>query len=160
MKERKAFFRWRLRAAALSVFAGALLGWPGEAKAGVGLGATPTFPSGVTVGQSSLTASLNIQNLSTPPDSAGNVKLTQITLIPACGNATSNCVGGADPGVFQISASATGRIGPRAQGPLSQSRSWTLPRVKCRSNRAAARWSWVLRAVDQLPAASISRSMR
>ncbi|MGI9089104.1 MAG: hypothetical protein ACR2HH_15405 [Chthoniobacterales bacterium] len=82
----------------------------------VGLVVTPTFPAGVLIGQTGVPASLKIKNTSTGPESTGNVTVSQITLVPTCGNASSHCVGGADPGVFQLSPTGTGRVGTACAG--------------------------------------------
>jgi len=74
---------------------------------------TPSFPSPVTVGQSGLAESLQIQNNSTSPESSGNVTVSSITVVPACGTtsptAQGDCpVADADPGVFTLSSTAMG----------------------------------------------------
>ena len=91
------------------------------AFAGVGFGVTPTFPTHVTVGQVNLPASIQIANTSTPPESAGNVTITSINLVPACGTtaavANGDCpAASADPGVFQLSPTGTGEAGTACAG--------------------------------------------
>ncbi len=92
-----------------------------EAFAGVGFGVTPTFPSTVTVGQTGLPASVQILNASTPPESAGNVTINAINLVPACGTTTfvgaGDCPAAqADPGVFALSPTGTGEAGTACAG--------------------------------------------
>ncbi len=91
------------------------------ALAGVGFGVTPTFPTTVTVGQTGLPASVQILNASTPPESAGNVTLGAINMVPACGTtafvAAGDCPAAqADPGVFAISATGSGETGTACVG--------------------------------------------
>jgi hypothetical protein len=93
-----------------------------SAFAGVGFGVTPTFPANVTVGQTGLPASLQIVNNSTSPENVGNAQLDMITLVPSCGafafTATGDCPNppDADPGVFQLSSTATGEAGTACAG--------------------------------------------
>ncbi|MHB8577065.1 MAG: hypothetical protein ACYDCQ_17270, partial [Dehalococcoidia bacterium] len=99
---------------------GAYSGWQ-LAEAGVGFSVTPTFPSPVTVGQTGIPASLQILNNSTPPESAGNTTINSINLVPACGTPAATGAGdcplaSADPGVFQISPTATGEAGTACAG--------------------------------------------
>jgi hypothetical protein len=91
---------------------------------GLGAGATPNFPVSVVVGDVGIPATIQVQNDSVPdtpmtvcnfgdalPCPAGD---PGITLIPSCGQlgAFSSCApGGADPGVFQVSAIAVGVAG-------------------------------------------------
>jgi len=89
------------------------------AFAGVGLGIIPNFPSTVVVGQSNVSGSLTITNLSNGPEATGNVTLSQILLVPSCGtfSPSPQCpAAGADPGVFAISATGTGRAGTACAG--------------------------------------------
>jgi len=98
----------------------------GVAEAGLGAAATPTFPTTVTVGNTGLAASIQLRNDNTLPNTSSTVcnvgdKLPcpagelGITLIPSCGQLGlfSECaaIGGADPGVFQVSATALGAAG-------------------------------------------------
>ncbi len=89
---------------------------------GVGFGVTPTFPASVTVGQTNLAASLQIVNTSTPPEDAGTVTLSSITMTPACGNPVPSggdcAAASADPGVFQYSATGVGVAGTAAAGMI------------------------------------------
>ncbi|MDQ6615800.1 MAG: VCBS repeat-containing protein [Actinomycetota bacterium] len=92
-----------------------------SAFAGVGFSVSPTFPTSVTVGQSSLPATLQVSNFSTAPENAGNVTVNQINLVPACGTSASTGAGdcppaSADPGVFQVSATAVGEAGTACAG--------------------------------------------
>ncbi|MDP9464990.1 MAG: hypothetical protein M3P52_10225 [Actinomycetota bacterium] len=96
----------------------------GIADAGLGAGATPSFPSVVTVGATSVPAAIQLENNNTTPNT-GSIVCNfgdafpcpagdpGITLIPSCGQLGefSKCTsGGADPGVFQVSATATGDV--------------------------------------------------
>ncbi len=92
-----------------------------SAFAGVGFGVTPTFPATVTVGQTGLPASLQIVNNSTGTEAMGNAQLDTITLVPSCGafafTPTGDCpAADADPGVFQLSPTATGEVGTACAG--------------------------------------------
>lgn len=101
------------------------------ADAGLGASATPTFPTTVTVGNMGLAASIQLENLNTIPNTASTVCNVGdalpcpvgelgITLIPSCGllGAFSACspTGGADPGVFQVSATGLGSAGTACAG--------------------------------------------
>jgi hypothetical protein len=100
----------------------------GTAEAGLGASATPTFPTTVTVGNTGLAASIQLQNLNTPPNTSSTVCNVGdplpcpvgdlgITLIPSCGQlgAFSACSVG-DPGVLQVSATALGAPGTACAG--------------------------------------------
>ncbi|MEA2297357.1 MAG: hypothetical protein QOF77_293 [Solirubrobacteraceae bacterium] len=91
-----------------------------SAFAGLALGVGPTFPTPVAVGQTNVPASLQLSNVSTPPESGGTVSVTQIMLVPACGSSdpsTGDCpLAQADPGVFTLSPTATGEAGTACQG--------------------------------------------
>ncbi len=90
------------------------------AAANTALSPPATFPSSVTVGDTDVPAMLTIINTSTPPESAGNVTLTDIQLVPSCGTSfgvapDNDCPAGlSDPGVFALSATGTGVSGPCA----------------------------------------------
>lgn len=85
-----------------------------RALGGVGLGATPTYPPLVEVGQTNLAVSLNIQNTSSPSQS---ITLTSIKHTPSCGTSTVPCpAGSADPGVFLVKGPATGRTASACAG--------------------------------------------
>jgi len=80
--------------------------------AGFGGSATPDFPNQVTEGDTNLPVGLDLIPNITGTDT-GPVILTQITLIPSCGNQTGTgtcALGDADPGVFSVSASGTGAV--------------------------------------------------
>ena len=84
------------------------------ARAGVGLGATTTYPPLVEVGQTNLAVSLSITNISNPTQS---VTLTSIKHTPSCGMFTVPCPSGsADPGVFLVKGPATGASGSACAG--------------------------------------------
>ncbi|MBK5334243.1 MAG: hypothetical protein JJD93_19875, partial [Ilumatobacteraceae bacterium] len=101
------------------------------AEAGLGAAATPTFPTTVTVGNTGLAASIQLRNDNTTPNTASTVCNVGdglpcpsgelgITLIPSCGllGSFSACspIGGADPGVFQVSATGLGAAGTACAG--------------------------------------------
>ncbi|MDQ1442176.1 MAG: hypothetical protein QOG97_2404 [Acidimicrobiaceae bacterium] len=91
------------------------------AFAGVGFGVTPTLPSSVAVGQTGLPASIQVFNNSTSPESSGNVNITALNMVPACGTTSvvgsGDCPAGfADPGVFQLSPTGTGEVGTACAG--------------------------------------------
>ncbi|MDQ6776883.1 MAG: hypothetical protein M3071_11870 [Actinomycetota bacterium] len=92
------------------------------AWAGVRFGVVPTFPTSATVGQTVLPASIQILNTSTPPESAGNITINSINLVPACGTtvpagAAGDCpVAQADPGVFSVSPTGVGEAGTACAG--------------------------------------------
>jgi hypothetical protein len=93
--------------AALLLLAGPLA--PVSAQAvSVGLSVSPQFPVLVTVGQANQPASLTITNSTSV--GVGPVTLTEITLNPACGSLSLDCVP-PDPGVFALSPTATGTAG-------------------------------------------------
>jgi hypothetical protein len=116
--------------AALSVMALA----PAAAHAGAGVGAAVNFPTQVTVGQTGVAATLTLQNL----NDGGNVGDTNtvcnageasppcdspergITLVPSCKQiAAGQCnPAGADPGVFIVSSTGTGRVGTACAGTV------------------------------------------
>ncbi len=88
----------------------------GSATAGAGFGAIPSFPTNVTVGQLGLPATLQIVNISTPPESNGNLTLSSIRFVPSCGKASFTATGdcpasSADPGVFLLTPTALGESG-------------------------------------------------
>ena len=85
----------------------------------------PSFPDSVTVGQPNVPVSLTLTNNSTPPDQNTAITLnsSNVTLTPSCGSplpppATDpSCpAGSADPDVFSVSASGTGRAGTACAG--------------------------------------------
>lgn len=90
------------------------------ASAGTILGVQASLPSTVTAGQTGVAGTFTITNTSTPPDSASNITLDTITLVPSCGSTAPNlsdCQAAAvDPGVFSISPSATGEAGTACAG--------------------------------------------
>lgn len=96
-----------------------------DATASVGLGASPTFPSPLTVGQENVPASLTIRNLSTAPDDAGVVIIDQVRLTPACGSPESPCPRfpsfRREPGVYLVYPAAVGAsFGPDDQACLGR----------------------------------------
>jgi hypothetical protein len=101
-------------------------------NAGLGAGATPTFPTSVTIGNTGLPGSIKLQNDNTAPNDTSPSTICNagdaapcppggpgITLIPSCGQlgAFSACApAGADPNVFQISPTAVGAAGTECAG--------------------------------------------
>ncbi len=78
-----------------------------NARAGVGLGVSPSFPTTVNVGDTNVPVTLAITNNSDGGDGV-LVDLTSITLIPSCGaNSGSSCTS-LDPGVFNVDSPGTG----------------------------------------------------
>jgi len=80
--------------------------------AGFGGSATPDFPAQVTKGAPNVAVGLDLVPFISGADT-GPVILTQITLIPSCGNQTGTgicAIADADPGVFSVSASGTGAV--------------------------------------------------
>jgi hypothetical protein len=104
----------------------------GVADAGLGAGAAPSFPAVVTVGDVGVSASIQVRNNNTPPNAASTVCNfgdalpcpagdPGITLTPSCGllGGFSSCVSaGADPGVFQLSATGVGQAGTACAGTI------------------------------------------
>ena len=84
------------------------------------LSTVPDFPATVTVGQTTVPASLTITNFSTPPQDSEVVFLSEIRLVPSCGSPTTaatNCpTADVDPGVFTLSATGIGRAGTACAG--------------------------------------------
>lgn len=104
----------------------------GQAFAGVGASAAPSFPTTVTVGQTNVAAVVRLTNQNTAPDLAATNTVCNagdplpcpaddpgITLIPSCGTLTSfsACApGAAEPGVFDVHMSASGVVGTACEG--------------------------------------------
>ena len=113
---------------------------PGLAEAGVGAATAVTFPISVRVGQTGLPASVDVYNLNTggeagsansvcnandakpPCGSSIHGSSSPISLglfvTPSCGNAVSGQCLTSDPGVFQVSSTALGRVGTECGGML------------------------------------------
>lgn len=118
--------------AAVVVTATVLLVAPSVAEAGIGASATPTFPSLVTVGQTGVTASIEVRNQNTPNDQGATNTVCNagdslpcpagdpgITLIPSCSQlgTFSECTpAGAEPGVMVLSPTGTGSAGTSCAG--------------------------------------------
>jgi hypothetical protein len=112
-KERRA---WRaFTALAVAIGAPLSLALP-KADASVVVGTTPTFPAQVNVGDTNVPASVTLVNSSTAPHHTGPMMVTQVMLLPSCGNRNLNCEGGADPGVFELSPSGQGGAGTNCAG--------------------------------------------
>jgi uncharacterized protein YkwD len=107
--------RW-IAALAGAVTACAVLATAPAAFAGVGLTFSPdipTPPSTLTVGQTGVAASLTIANASNGTEALATITLSQIALVPSCGqSAGADCLASfEDPGVFKLSATGSGRTG-------------------------------------------------
>lgn len=102
----------------------------GIVEAGLGAGATPSFPAVVTVGATGVAAAIQVENDNTLPNTASTVCNfgdafpcplgdPGITLIPSCSQlgVFSACAPtGADPGVFQVSPTGIGAAGTACDG--------------------------------------------
>ena len=100
-------------------------------------------------------ADVSLQNLSTPPENVGTVTVNSIVVAPSCGNTSANCATGADPGVYQLPATATGQAGTACRARPSRSPRPT-PTAKSRSRRRVASCSG-FPTEDSTVASSISR---
>ncbi len=104
--------RWLALSIVVATVAGIFVGIISPAQAGVGFGVSPQLTTPSTVGAMGLDGVLDIQNTSSNPDNVDEIELTSITLVPACGGdatAQGDCPAAfADPGVFQLSPTATG----------------------------------------------------
>ncbi|MGH9278986.1 MAG: beta strand repeat-containing protein, partial [Acidimicrobiales bacterium] len=87
-----------------------------RANPGVLLGVFPQFPTQVTVGAANVAATIEAINGSDGAEATGPITVTDLTLIPSCGNFAANCAGGADPGVFQLGSTGTGQAGTGCAG--------------------------------------------
>ncbi|MFK7917608.1 MAG: LPXTG cell wall anchor domain-containing protein [Ilumatobacter sp.] len=134
----------RIVVSALVALTGAVVFTPGVAMAGVGAGATPTFPQdlaigGVRVGEV-YSASIEMTNFNTSPDTASlntvcnfgdtappctpstSTALQEdpgINLVLSCGvlgNDSICATAGIDAGVFQLEGAAVGRAGTECDG--------------------------------------------
>ncbi|MBA2324535.1 MAG: hypothetical protein H0V92_11175 [Pseudonocardiales bacterium] len=104
---------------ALAIAIATLLIGATSAFAGVGFNVAPDVPTPVTVGDVVAT-SLTITNASNASQSADDVRLDSITLVPSCGTASvigGDCpAGGFDPGVLRPSSTGTGGSGTSCAG--------------------------------------------
>lgn len=106
---------------------------PAAAHAGAGIGFTPTFPHDVTVGARGVQVGIDLSNDSDSGEGSmtvcalgdcpelGPSGAGSITLVPSCGVFDPNVscpAAGADPGVFRISSTPTGRVGSACAGML------------------------------------------
>ncbi|MCA1683537.1 MAG: hypothetical protein LC708_00155, partial [Actinobacteria bacterium] len=108
---------------ALLMVWGTLIAVAGPASAGVFFGAGPNFNNGVPVkvGDVMKFATVTVRNNSDGPEAAGDVLVSQITLIPSCGTTNPGdtaCLqpGAADPGVFTLVGPFTGEAGTACAG--------------------------------------------
>ncbi len=124
MADRKLCGRARASVGALLALLGCLTA-PALAQAAAGATTTITFPTDVTVGQTGLGGSITLRNQNSGANAGGaNVVCdagdavapcmasdTGIALTPSCGELAGDvcAASGADPGVFVIAPSATGR---------------------------------------------------
>ena len=119
-----------LRVVGMTLLASCMLA-PAAAHAGIGASATPTFPTSVTVGQTGLSATLEVANANTTPNTGATNTVcnandgapcpagASITLIPSCGmlGPDADCTpAGYDPGVLQISSTGEGVFGTSCGG--------------------------------------------
>ncbi len=96
------------------------------AWAGVGAGITPSYPSPVAVGNTSLTVTMDIVNLASAPDSTET--MTSIHMYTGCKASGFPCAAGnQEPGVITFSAGATGVVtGGPGGGEASCTGAWTI----------------------------------
>ncbi len=125
-------FGGSFRRCLLAVVLGALVFAPGEARAAAGAGAGVMFPSTVTVGQTGLPASITLENRNTAPNAGDTNTVCNagdpsppcsspergIVLVPSCKQVTSGQCMTADPGVFQLSSTGSGRAGTSCEGTV------------------------------------------
>lgn len=120
------------RGLALVVALMGCLALPAAAQAGLVAGAGPAFPTVVTVGDTGVSATIEVRNDNTSPNTGSTNTVCNfgdplpcpsgdpsITLVPSCGQlgAFSVCApAGADPGVFQLATTAAGQIGTACSG--------------------------------------------
>jgi hypothetical protein len=117
-------------AAMLAILAGLALA-PALVQGAVGAGAAINLPASVTVGQTGLAGSLSLVNLNSAPQQAMTNGICNagdgascvaaepgITLVPACTQLVAGeCApGAADPGVFDLQPTGSGRAGTACQG--------------------------------------------
>jgi hypothetical protein len=128
MSQRRLYARKPTIATTLAFLA--LLLAPAAAQAGAGAGTSVLFPSTVTVGDTNQPASLTLVNLNTGGESALTNTVCNISdpnppcggvgirLVPTCKLISiGQCQpAGADPGVFAVSSTATGRVGTACAG--------------------------------------------
>ena len=80
---------------------------------------TPNFPAAVSVFDQAVATSLRLQNTSNGANVADSLRVDSIFFTPSCGQqvAQFTCPAGSeDPGVFQPSATASGRAGTACAG--------------------------------------------
>ncbi|MGH9279907.1 MAG: hypothetical protein ACRD12_17640, partial [Acidimicrobiales bacterium] len=82
----------------------------------VTVGVFPQFPTRVTLGSTGIPGSINLINGSSPPHATAALTVTELTLVPACGNFTPTCAGAADPRVFELDSRGTGGAGTGCAG--------------------------------------------
>ena len=117
---------WAILSLVVAIVGALIVGVVTPARAGVGLGVTPTFPGPVTVGQVGVPGSLQIVNNSTTPDDVDPITieptfpgLPAISLVPSCGTPFGTGSGDCpvpDPGVFSINSPAMGEVGTACEG--------------------------------------------
>ena len=102
--------------AVLTMCVGFLAG-AGPAMANPSLGPPASFTSPVTVGDTNVPATIQVQNVSSAPENAGTVTLTELKLVPSCRTSfgafpDNDCPAGQfEPGVFALSTTGIGTQG-------------------------------------------------
>jgi hypothetical protein len=130
--KRTLYTRMRAGVAAILALAGLLAAGPAVAQGAAVATTTITFPTTVAVGQSGLSGSLTLRNQNTSPQAGATNTVCNagdaappcaagedgIVLVPSCGELAGDaCAAGkADPGVFSIAPSASGRAGTACAG--------------------------------------------
>jgi len=118
--------------AALGIVGLAVMVAPAAVQAGIGASAAPAFPAAVTVGDTSVAASVQVSNQNTAADAGTTNRVCNfgdplpcpagqpgITVIPACGELGlfSTCAAtGLEPGVFAVAPLGVGELGTTCGG--------------------------------------------
>lgn len=89
---------------------------PASAANGIAVAVVPEFPTRVQQGSADVPASLHVVNGSSGAEATGSLTITDLTLVPSCGNFSPTCSGGADPGLFSLSSTGTGAAGTNCAG--------------------------------------------
>lgn len=109
----------RTASAVLAVLSCLALG-PSLAQAGVSGATIPSFPTTVTVGQTGLSGTITLISGNSGTEESETNTVTDVTLIPACSKVagTSCDPAGAEPGVFEVAATASGEVGSACGGKV------------------------------------------
>jgi hypothetical protein len=83
---------------------------------GLGVQVAPQFPAQITEHTANVPVSLLVVNSSIGAQASGLVTVTDLTLVPACGDINPTCDGAADPAIFQVSSQGTGADGTACAG--------------------------------------------